>query len=316
MMTRKLLTAVVLSSTVLASGCARDEMSAAPAEAAATAAPAATEAGDATLAQTTATSASDAVPTTRKLIQTAELDIEVESYAIARRALDKQLKDLGGYVANAEVEHHDGEISSAVLTLRVPAEKLGELVSDAAGYGTVVQEKLDTQDISDAYYDMSARLRNAKRLEARLLELVAADTDGVKSLLEVERELARVREQVERYEGQLKRFDQQVAMSTVKLRLSTRRIYVAAAKPTFRERIADTFSGSLRALGIAGYALVLFVVALVPWLLPFVLALFGLRALMRRHRARRQAEIRQAHARASAPMGYGPLAGSESGAGS
>jgi chaperonin cofactor prefoldin len=223
----------------------------------------------------------------RKLIQTAELHIEVDSYATARRALDKQLKDLGGYVANAEVQHNDGEVSSATLTLRIPSDKLGELVSDAAGYGTVTQEKLDTQDVSDAYYDLSARLRNAKRLEARLLELLAGKTDGIKGLLEVERELARVREQVERMEGQLKRYDQQVSMSTVQLQLSTRRVYAAAAKPSFGEHIANTFGGSLSALKIAGYAVVLFAVALVPWLLPILLAFFGIRALMRRQRGRR-----------------------------
>lgn len=274
-------------------GCAeRDQSSAAPAKLPPThaeaASPTAAAVGDTAAPDITRAGGDNApLPAQRKLIQTAELHIEVDAYETARRALDKQLAALGGWVENARVEHSDGHVSSAELTLRVPADKLGELVSDAAGFGRVLHESLDTQDVSESYWDMSARLKNAKRLEARLLELLGSSAGNVTQLLEVERELARVREQIERFEGQLQRYDDQVTMSTVKLRLATRQTYAAGTEPTVGERVKVTLGGSWQVMVGAGYALLLVVVALLPWLVPLGFAGWLVRSAVRRRRARR-----------------------------
>ncbi len=211
--------------------------------------------------------------TQRKLIQTGELRLEVAAYAAARAAIDAELKRVGGFVANAEVRHHHDKVSSATLTLRVPQRHFHSFLRAAAGEGTVQHESLQTQDVTDVYIDTKARLRNAQRLETRLVQLLNNNTDGVKDLLEVERELARVRETIERHQGRLKMYDKQVNMSTLKLDLITREVYAAAVPATLGERISATFGDSATALGVFGRGILLFAVALVPWLLP--LALLG-----------------------------------------
>lgn len=223
----------------------------------------------------------------RKLIQNAELHVEVASYQEARRALDRELAHAGGFVADARIEHHDGEVSRAELVLRIPQKQLAAFLADAAGFGKVTHEALHSDDVTDSYVDIQARLNNAKRLETRLLELLANKTDGVKDLLEVERELARVREQIEQFETQLKRFDEQVALSTVKMQLTTKRVYAAAPEPTLGERARETLASSWQALTLFGRGLLLFTVALVPWLVPLVLAGWAVRLLVRRLRRKR-----------------------------
>jgi hypothetical protein len=221
----------------------------------------------------------------RKLIQNAELHMQVDAYGPARSEIDQQLAALGGFVADARVEHRDGQVSSADLTIRVPSEKLGEFLAGAAGHGDVTHETLKSEDITDGYYDTQARLANAKRMEARLLELIQTKADNMTSLLELEREIARVRETIERYEGKLKMWDGQVALATVKLRLVTRQVYaVTAPKPpkTLGEKVSTTFAGSVKTLEAFGQGTLLVLVAVAPWLLPLTLLVLALRWMNRR----------------------------------
>ena len=66
---------------------------------------------------------------------------------------------------------------------------------------------------------MSARLENGRRLERRLVELLATRTGPLVDGLAVERELARVREALETAEGRLRYLRNRVALSTLTVRL-------------------------------------------------------------------------------------------------
>ena len=71
-------------------------------------------------AQLDASDAASQIPVQRKLIQNAELHVEVTSYEAARSELDALLAEHGGFVADAQVTHVDGEVSRA---LKVTAQK-------------------------------------------------------------------------------------------------------------------------------------------------------------------------------------------------
>lgn len=229
---------------------------------------------DATAALVAPDGMSDSVPTQRKLIQTGSLSLEVQAYDETRRKLDGQLEAVGGYIENAEIQHHEGEVSRAVLRIRIPRGKLAAFMTSSSEHGNVLNEALRTEDVSDSYFDTEARLKNARKLEGRLLELMVQKTDGVKDLLEVERELARVRETIERFEGQLNNFDKRVAFSTLELQLVTRKEFAKGVPPTMVERVSQTWSSSVGALASAGRAVVIALIAVVPWVPP--LGLFGM----------------------------------------
>jgi len=69
--------------------------------------------------------------------------------------------------------------------------------------------------VGEEFTDVTARMGNARRLEARLIELLATRTGKLKDVLDVEQELARVREQIERYEGRLRYLRAHAALSTL-----------------------------------------------------------------------------------------------------
>jgi hypothetical protein len=58
-------------------------------------------------------------------------------------------------------------------------------------------------------------MENARRLEQRLIELLATRTGKLKDVLDVEQSLAQVREEIERYEGRLRYLRAHTAMSTL-----------------------------------------------------------------------------------------------------
>ena len=218
----------------------------------------------------------------RKLIQNASLHLEVESCEDARRAIEAELAEVGGYVSSAKVDHFEGRSSRAVLVLRIPTAELGASLEAVAALGTVLNESLATQDITDEYFDIGARLTNARKLETRLHELLAAEAKELKDMLEVERELARVRETIERFEGRIRLWDGQVAFSTLTVTLSTRELYVAVAPRTLGSQIVHTFGDSWHALAAFGRGLLLVVVAVLPWLVPFALFVWAFVCLVRR----------------------------------
>jgi hypothetical protein len=242
--------------------------------------------------------------TPRKIIRNGEIQVVVKRYAPARQALDEMVKAAGGYIASSQTDHSLGEVSSATIVIRVPAGHFEAITSKIARLGTVVRESTGTRDVSEEYYDLKARLTNARKLETRLQELVSSkQTSKVQELLEVERELARVRGEIERFEGKLRLLDNLVDLSTITVRLSIQERYVPPKAPSLGEDVRSTLHDSWRALRAFGRGLVLVAIAVLPWIAPIALVLWLSRRALRRWRARRAA--RRAAATGAPPGGTG-----------
>jgi outer membrane murein-binding lipoprotein Lpp len=218
----------------------------------------------------------------RKIIRTGSLLLEVEDHDRTRAAIDDLVRGAGGFVAAVEVGRDAGAAGSATLTLRLPEARLDSALAKLAKLGTLRRESLRAEDVSETYYDLAARLRNAKRLEERMLEL-AARAAGVKDLLEVEREVGRVRESIEVMEGQMRVLDDRTQLATLTVELVTRRVYVPEDEAGLAARIGEAFDVSVQGLVATAEGLLLFLVAALPWLLPI-----GVVGLLVRRRLRRR----------------------------
>ena len=219
----------------------------------------------------------------RKIIRTGDLALTVDSYEPVRQEIETLLRASRGFIANAQVGHSEGRVTEATLTLRVPTDGFEDLVARLAKLGTVISESSSAQDVTDQWVDVTARLANAKKLEGRLVELVATQAGNVTQLLEVERELARVREQVELFEGHLHVLEDQTALSTLTLRIQTRAPFVAAVTPSFGGDAGRALSASWA--GVTGLArdLALGVIGFLPWLPLLALGFYFARRAYRRY---------------------------------
>jgi hypothetical protein len=89
-----------------------------------------------------------------------------------------------------------------VIRSRADHQHLANFVGLAADstfepLGDVESVNIGSEDVGEAYADMEVRLANGRRLEQRLLELLATRTGSLEDVLAVERELARVRQEIE-----------------------------------------------------------------------------------------------------------------------
>jgi len=149
------------------------------------------------------------------LIRTGNASIEVGKLDPAIARVRQLVAQLGGYVANSSITGGRDQVRSATLELKIPAARYDQAITGLNGVGKVESVNTNVEDVGEEYVDIAARVTNSKRLEERLLSLLATRTGKLEDVLAVERELARVREEIERYEGRLRFLRTRAAVSTL-----------------------------------------------------------------------------------------------------
>jgi hypothetical protein len=149
------------------------------------------------------------------LIRTGTAYIQVDSLETAMAAVRGLAQSAGGYIANSSILTGEGQQRQATLEIKIPSDRYDQAVNGLRGIGKLISSSTTAQDVGEEFVDVTARVANAKRMEERLVNLLATRTGKLEDVLAVERELARVREEIERYEGRLRYLRTQVAMSTL-----------------------------------------------------------------------------------------------------
>ena len=149
------------------------------------------------------------------IIRTGSATIKVDSLEPAVVRLRGLAASVGGYVGNTSMQTGTDQLRSATVEIKVPAARWGQLVAGLKPIGTLESVEENAEDVGEEFVDVQARVANARRLEARLIELLANRTGKLSDALQVERELARVREEIERYEGRMRYLRTRAAISTM-----------------------------------------------------------------------------------------------------
>jgi hypothetical protein len=151
------------------------------------------------------------------IIRTGTASVQVDSLDEAIALVRVLARRVGGFVAGSSTQTGRGQLHVATLEIRMPAGRFDEAVDGLRPLGKVEAVNVTAEDVGEEYVDVQARMVNARRLEARLIDLLARRTGKLGDVLDVEHELARVREEIERYEGRLRYLRSRVAVSTLTL---------------------------------------------------------------------------------------------------
>lgn len=149
------------------------------------------------------------------LIRRGNASIRVDSLELAITRVHEVARRVSGIVANTNVQTGNEEVPSASIELRIPSDRFDEAVNGLRPIGKVESVNVSVEDVGEEFVDVTARMGNARRLEQRLIEVLANRTGKLADVLAVERELARVREEIERYEGRIRYLRERVAVSTL-----------------------------------------------------------------------------------------------------
>jgi hypothetical protein len=187
------------------------------------------------------------------LVRQGQASLEVKRLDDAVSRVRQGAAQLGGFVANATIRGGRDETRAATLEVRVPSAQFDALVGSLNGLGRLESVQAIAQDVGDEYVDLSARAVNARRLEARLIEMLASRTGKLSDVLTMEQELARVREEIERYEGRLRHLDRTSTLSTLTISLHEPLPLLERPHPNpIAEALGDAGD---RALGVAAWCI-------------------------------------------------------------
>jgi len=180
------------------------------------------------------------------VIRTGYASVEVDSLESAVAALRIAAQRVGGYVANATVTAGQEQHRTAMLEVKVPAARFDDLVDGLTPLGRIESVNVTAEDVGEEYVDVTARIANARRLEERLIDLLATRTGKLQDVLNVERELARVREEIERHEGRLRFLKTRTSLST--LSVSIHEPLPITGNPSAGDVVAEAFRRAWRNL--------------------------------------------------------------------
>jgi hypothetical protein len=165
----------------------------------------------------------------RKLVRNATAELEVVSFEEAVQKITGFAAEEKGYVSTSSSEKQENGKLSGQVVVKVLPDNLDKFLLKLRGLGELKNQALTTEDVTKAYFDTESRLKNARLMEQRLIEILKTKSKDVADLLEVEKELGRVREEIETMQGELKFMDSQVSFATVTIQLSEKNMNVPAA---------------------------------------------------------------------------------------
>jgi glycine cleavage system regulatory protein len=156
----------------------------------------------------------------RKIIRTADVGVEVDSYDAASTKITELVTAEKGFVASANTQKMANGKIQATVVVRVPPDRFDAVVAKLKELGTVRYQNIGSEDVTKAYVDLESRLKGKEILAERLRKLLAEGKGSVKELMEVEVQLGNTNEAIERIKGEIKFYDNRIGLSTLTLQIA------------------------------------------------------------------------------------------------
>jgi len=194
--------------------------------------------------------------TGQKVIKTSYMSLEVEDFNKAAADIAAIARSHGGYISDTSVRDEDGR-KLGYVTIRVPESAFEDAIDGLESIGTLKEENVSLEDVTEEYIDLRARLDNLERQEERYLEILDIATT-VEDILKVESQLERVRGQIESLQGRLNYLDNRINLSTIQIQLEEPKEVV------HESRIGDAFSRAIDAFLSAIRGIIIFLGYFLP----------------------------------------------------
>ena len=154
----------------------------------------------------------------RMIIRTGDMALVVEDVIGARDEIALLATSFGGYVVSSQISGEEQDMRGWI-SLRVPEDKFESALAEIRKLAVRVNsESTNSQDITEEYVDLDARLKNAEATEKQYLDLLEK-AETVEDILKVYDALARVRSEIEQLKGRLQYLERTAAMGLISVYL-------------------------------------------------------------------------------------------------
>lgn len=245
-------------------------------------------------------SASMDLPANRDIIANGSLSLTVDDVSAAASEVSSAAEAAGGYVESLTLGSEGvGTLDGSGMTIdvypyppvspgatwvqvRVPADRLTEVMDELKGLGTVESSSISRQDVTEQTADLRGRVAAMEASVARLTELMGEAT-SVADLIAAESALADRQATLEAYRQQLTMTESQIAMSSLSVDLSP--VRTAEANPSgFGDGLVAGWNGLIATLN----GIVLGLGFLIPWIAVIAVAATIVWLVVRTARRRRR----------------------------
>ena len=207
----------------------------------------------------------------QKLIKRYRVTLETTEYDRTRSEISALVESYGGYFSSSS--ERGGGMSSGrrssrygEFTVRIPAEKLDEFISELGGKGNVISSNLITDDVTESYYSYQSRLDALALQEQRILDMMKK-ADSLDYLIKLEDKLSQIRSEINELNYKLKYYDKSVDYSYATISLCEVIEYTEESDVTFISRLGNAVKKTFVVFGkVVGELLIAIV-----WLFPFAL---------------------------------------------
>ncbi|MCB1140886.1 MAG: DUF4349 domain-containing protein [Leptospiraceae bacterium] len=154
---------------------------------------------------------SDSASNTRYISYTGSISIRIPT-----SEKEEKIKSIRGYIEGKKGYIQREDLYS--LTVKIPATEFFSLMDYLKTLGELESRSINAKDITEEYIDTGIRLENARKLQTRLLDLLAK-AKSISDTLEIEKELNRVTNTVDTLQGKMNYFKNIVNFSEVSIYL-------------------------------------------------------------------------------------------------
>ena len=184
-----------------------------------------------------------------QLIKRAQLTLIVQSIHQTTESITEIIKKQQGDILKFEAQKSpdNSQRQTAYIQFRVPQQHLETTLNALAKLGTVENQMITAEDVSDQLVDVQARLRNLRKSEEMVLKIMER-SGSVGDVLKAANELSTIRESIERIDAQLRNLQNQVAYSTIDLTIESS-VSVSPAQENLGLRVQETWGKATHTMG-------------------------------------------------------------------
>jgi hypothetical protein len=207
----------------------------------------------------------------RKISKNAQLEIKVKSLDDSMNFITNKTNSYKGYIVSSSsyAPNTDYETKTANISLRVPSDSLDQFLIEIKTYAKeTIHESIFTQDITEEYIDVKAKITSMESSEQRLTKLLDK-TESVNEIVEVEKELSRLRGEIDSLKGRFKFIENSVVTSLIHIYMEEIPNPVSISDPSWNTR--DIALDAIKALSSFGQfivSVIVFIFVFTPvWIL-------------------------------------------------
>lgn len=160
----------------------------------------------------------------KKIIVTGNLNAETLEFDNVISNLEANVNKYGGYIQNSSISTNMDDRRYYNACIRIPAESYNDFLSTTKADVNVTYYSENTDDITDTYTDLEARINSLKEEEKKVLEFYDQATN-LEELMSIENRLTDIRYEIDSLQTRIKNYDLLVNYSTLNISIVETKVY-------------------------------------------------------------------------------------------